>query len=102
MTVSKEDFAAIQENDLYAGALMKFLKKGETPVQQKLAATLKKDNGNFFLGTDDGKKFCVVIDQSTNISCIKHLYIAVHYFSEKEERIKTSFLELSPITSATG
>jgi len=52
MTVSKEDFAAIQENDLYAGALMKFLKKGETPVEQKLAATLKKDNGNFFLGTD--------------------------------------------------
>ena len=52
MTVSKEDFAAIQENDLYAGALMKVLKKGETPAQQKLAATLKKDNGNFFLGTD--------------------------------------------------
>ena len=49
-----------------------------------------------------GKKFCVMIDESTDISCIKHLCIAVRYFSEKEERIKTSFLELIPITSATG
>ena len=43
-----------------------------------------------------------MIDESTNISCIKHLCIAVRYFSKKEERIKTSFLELIPITSATG
>ena len=43
-----------------------------------------------------------MIDESTDISCIKQLCIAVRYFSEKEERIKTSFLELIPITSATG
>ena len=52
VTVSKEDFVALQEGDLYAGAVKKFLKGGETPADEKLAAMLKKDNGNFFLGAD--------------------------------------------------
>ena len=50
--VSKEDFVALQEDDLYAGAVKNFLKEGETPADEKLVAMLKKDNRNFFLGAD--------------------------------------------------
>ena len=52
MTVSKEDFAALQEHNPYAGAVVKFLKKGEATADEKLAAMLKEDNGNFVLEAD--------------------------------------------------
>ena len=52
MTASKEGFAALQEHDSYAGAVVKFLKKGEATADEKLAALLKEDNCSFVLETD--------------------------------------------------
>ena len=49
-----------------------------------------------------GKKFCLMIDESTDVSSKKYLCTAIRYFSEKEEKIRTAFFELIPIISATG
>ena len=47
------DFKTLQENDTYAGALMRLLKQGKAPDDMKLAAKLERDKESFFLG-DDG------------------------------------------------
>lgn len=48
------------------------------------------------------KKFAIIVDESTDISCMKNLAIMVRYFSEKEKNVATRFLCLMPITDASG
>ena len=43
-----------------------------------------------------------MIDESTGVSSKKYICTAIRYFSEKEEKIRTAFVELIPIISATG
>ena len=50
----------------------------------------------------EGEKYCVMIDESTDVACIKCLCIAVRYFTKKEQNITTSLLGLIPVTHATG
>ena len=49
-----------------------------------------------------GKKFSVLIDESTDVSCKKYLSVTVRYFSEKQEKICTAFISLVSLVSATG
>ena len=49
-----------------------------------------------------GKKFSVLIDESTDVSCKKYLCVTVRYFSEKQEKICTAFISLVSLVSATG
>eukprot|EP00795_Rhopilema_esculentum_P005707 gene5707-10957_t len=49
-----------------------------------------------------GQKFCIMVDESTDIACKKFLCLAVRYYSKKEKNIVTAFLGLVDIISATG
>ena len=49
-----------------------------------------------------GKKFSVLVDESTDVSCTKYLCVTVRYFSEKQEKIRTAFINLVSLVSATG
>ena len=47
-------------------------------------------------------KYSLLIDESTDISGMKHICLCVKFFGEKCSCIKTEFLALIPVTSATG
>jgi len=49
-----------------------------------------------------GRKYAIIIDESTDISIQKHLYIPLRYFNEKRNEIITAFLGLIPVLKATG
>ena len=38
-----------------------------------------------------GKKFAVLVDESTDLSTQKHMAIVIRYFSEKKQKICSSF-----------
>ena len=48
-----------------------------------------------------GQKYCVIVDESTDVSCDKHLAVCVRYYSKLEKRIVTAFLSLIPVAKAT-
>ncbi len=50
----------------------------------------------------EGEKYCVMIDESTDVSCIKCLCLSVRYYNKKEQNIVTLPLGLIPVTHATG
>lgn len=58
----------------------------------------------FKLFKDDvhGKKFSVLIDESTDVATDKHMCIVIRYYSELRSTIVTEFGGLVPITGATG
>ena len=47
-----------------------------------------------------GKKYTLIIDESTDVSIHKHLCLLVRFFCEREHCIQTRFLELVPILDA--
>lgn len=49
-----------------------------------------------------GKKFSVLIDESTDVATDKHLCIVIRHYSELRSTIVTEFGGLVPITGATG
>ncbi|XP_068225886.1 protein FAM200C-like [Palaemon carinicauda] len=49
-----------------------------------------------------GKKFCVLIDESTDVATDKHLCIVIRYYSESKSTIVTEFGGLAPVVGATG
>lgn len=49
-----------------------------------------------------GKKFSLLIDESTDVSVDKMLAICARYFSDKSCKIETVFLGLYPVIQATG
>ena len=49
-----------------------------------------------------GQKYCVILDESTDVSCNKLLCVIIRYHSKSEKRIMTSFLSLIPVVKATG
>lgn len=46
--------------------------------------------------------FSLIIDESTDISCQKHLAICARFYSETENRIVSQFLGIVPVTVTTG
>ena len=49
-----------------------------------------------------GKKFAVLIDESTDVASHKLLCVVLRYFSEREGQILTEFLDLLQVVEATG
>ena len=49
-----------------------------------------------------GKKFAVLIDESTDVAYHKLLCVVLRYFSEREGQILTEFLDLLQVVEATG
>ncbi|KAK4323812.1 hypothetical protein Pmani_005513 [Petrolisthes manimaculis] len=49
-----------------------------------------------------GKKFCVLVDESTDFGVRKHLCVIIRYFSETQSKIITAFADLVPVVGATG
>eukprot|EP00112_Aurelia_sp_Birch-Aquarium-sp1_P025424 Seg843.10 transcript_id=Seg843.10/GoldUCD/mRNA.D3Y31 product="hypothetical protein" protein_id=Seg843.10/GoldUCD/D3Y31 len=49
-----------------------------------------------------GGKFCVMIDESTDVACLKYLCVAERFYSKVEKKIVTAFVGLIPVVSATG
>ena len=49
-----------------------------------------------------GKKFAVLIDESTDVASHKLLCVVLHYFGEREGHILTEFLDLLQVVEATG
>eukprot|EP00794_Sanderia_malayensis_P009867 gene9867-biopygen8124 len=49
-----------------------------------------------------GEKYCAMIDESTDVACLKYLCVAARFFSKKERKIVTAFVGLIPVVSATG
>ena len=67
-------------------------------IKKVISPALHKD-----LSTDmAGQKYCVILDESTDVSCTKLLCVVIRYYSKSEKRIVTSFLCLIPVIKATG
>jgi hypothetical protein len=49
-----------------------------------------------------GKKYCILVDESTDVSAKKILSVLVRYYSAKEKAILTSLAGLTEIVQATG
>ena len=49
-----------------------------------------------------GKKFCILADESTDISCEKYICICVRFFDDTTDQIETCFLGLVSVIDATG
>lgn len=49
-----------------------------------------------------GKKFSLMVDESTDVAVEKLLAVCARYFSEKSGEILTAFLGLYPVVQATG
>ena len=47
-------------------------------------------------------KICVLLDESTDTSCLKHLCVTTRYYSDAENKIVTAFVGLVPVANATG
>ncbi len=50
----------------------------------------------------EGKKFSVLIDESTDISSEKHLCVCIRYFSFQQKKIIDEYLGIIPVISTTG
>lgn len=46
------------------------------------------------------QKFSILLDESTDVSVSKHLGLVIRYYSNTQEKIVSSFLELIPIETA--
>ena len=46
--------------------------------------------------------FSIIVDESTDVACIKHLCICVRYFSNKLGRVVSQFCGLVQVTSTTA
>lgn len=49
-----------------------------------------------------GQKYAILVDESTDVSSAKLLCIVIRYYSKSEKRIATEFVELVPVSQATG
>ena len=49
-----------------------------------------------------GKKYCILVDESTDISTTKHVCVVLCYYSDARLKIVTEFAGLEPIVGATG
>eukprot|EP00112_Aurelia_sp_Birch-Aquarium-sp1_P021948 Seg6031.2 transcript_id=Seg6031.2/GoldUCD/mRNA.D3Y31 product="SCAN domain-containing protein 3" pseudo=true protein_id=Seg6031.2/GoldUCD/D3Y31 len=49
-----------------------------------------------------GKKFSVLVDESTDVSTKKLLCAVIRYYSEKEKKIETAFVDLIQVVEARG
>ena len=49
-----------------------------------------------------GKRYALLLDESTDIATEKHLCVCVRFFSKRTKAIKSDMLGLIPIISATG
>eukprot|EP00795_Rhopilema_esculentum_P000532 gene532-10215_t len=49
-----------------------------------------------------GVKFCVMIDESTDVACLNYLCVAVRFYSKEEKKMVTAFVGLIPVVSTTG
>ncbi|XP_068210356.1 E3 SUMO-protein ligase KIAA1586-like [Palaemon carinicauda] len=52
-------------------------------------AKLKEDIGD--------RKYSILLDESTDISVVKYLGLAIHYFSENSQKLVSTFLHLAPL-----
>ena len=50
----------------------------------------------------EGKKFCILGNESTDISCEKHIRFCVRFFDDTTDQIETCFLGLIAVIDATG
>ena len=49
-----------------------------------------------------GKKFSLIVDESTNVSTAKQLCVIVRYYSEVEKKILTAFVDLIPVVHTSA
>ncbi|XP_065645467.1 uncharacterized protein LOC136075946 [Hydra vulgaris] len=66
-------------------------------IQNVISSTLEEEISKEI----KSKPFSILIDESTDVSLIKHLAICVRYFSEKEKQIVDDFLGLIQVISTT-
>ena len=67
-------------------------------IKNVIPPTLKSD----LIEDLSGKKYTLIVDESTDISLHKHLCILVRYFSDKKSDIVTTFLSLIHVLKAAG
>lgn len=46
------------------------------------------------------QKYSLILDESTDISVLKYIRIAIRYFSNSQNKVLSTFLALTPITKA--
>ena len=44
-----------------------------------------------------GKKFSIIVDESTDVACGKHMAVMVRFYHELQKKLATEFLELVPV-----
>ena len=72
--------------------------KCTTLISSVLSPSLKAELKNYI----KGKRFSIMLDETTDITLEKLLAICVRYYRENTEKIMTAFLGLYPIVQATG
>ena len=56
-------------------------------MKSVIASSLKEDIATRI----KGKKFCLLADESTDISCEKHICVCVRFFKDTSDQIETCF-----------
>ena len=67
-------------------------------IKNVLSASLEEEIVNDL----EGKKFSVLIDESTDVSSDKHLCVCIRHFSLQEKKIIDEYLGIIPVISTTG
>ena len=67
-------------------------------IKNFVSASLKEELKNDL----QGKKFVLLVDESTDIGTQKHLCILVRFYCDKKDKIRTEFLSLAPVIEASA
>ena len=65
-------------------------------IKNVILASLKEELKNDL----QGKKFVLLVDESTDIGTQKHLCILMRFYCDKKDKIRTEFLSLAPLIEA--
>ena len=66
-------------------------------IKNVISASLKEELKNDL----QGKKFVLLVDESTDIGNQKHLCLLVRFYCDKKDKIRTEFLSLVPVIKAS-
>lgn len=84
------------------GSILENLQLHRTKCTALLNSVISPSLRDELISDMKGKKFSLMVDESTDVATEKLLAVRSRYFSEKIGEIKAAFLGLYPVVQATG
>ena len=84
------------------GSSLENIRLHRTKCSLLLKSVISSSLKNDIASRIKGKKFCILADESTDISSKKHICICVRFFDDTTDQVETCFLGLVPVIDAAG